>query len=97
MEFKVLSFFCTITDVIVLIESDWNLKEAGSDRERRHHPRINRIRLEFKEAWIDNGRGMATIVLIESDWNLKRRRPMNQRTVQKRINRIRLEFKDCNC
>ena len=55
---------------LVLIESDWNLKQKEKTLERRVKDRINRIRLEFKE-----GSAMeqekATIVLIESDWNLK--------------------------
>ena len=56
-------------------------------------PRINRIRLEFKE-----GSAMeqeeATSVLIESDWNLKQKSCNLCREKSGSINRIRLEFKD---
>ena len=34
----------------VLIESDWNLKQATNQKDR-WHSRINRIRLEFKEGY----------------------------------------------
>ena len=53
----------------VLIESDWNLK---SDRYsfRLYRPGINRIRLEFKDAYLKT-LPIFEGVLIESYWNLK--------------------------
>ena len=57
-------------DFMVLIESDWNLKEIFNPSTFTLSG-INRIRLEFK------GNGCVVsffvhIVLIESDWNLKK-------------------------
>ena len=55
-----------------LIESDWNLKKFGLAFASSSFG-INRIRFEFKGAFVDrpgNGRFHG---LIESDWNLKLR------------------------
>ena len=55
--------------MIVLIESDWNLKHAMMDIDIAAIS-INRLRLEFK---VTSGLTMKNehAVLIESDWNLK--------------------------
>ena len=53
---------------------------------------INRIRLEFKGAWV-NGQEHILTVLIESDWNLKLFQCDFFIGNRFRINRIRLEFK----
>ena len=56
---------------MVLIESDWNLKQATNQKDRWHSHSINRIRLEFKVFIAAKGHDSAIYVLIESDWNLK--------------------------
>ena len=69
MEFKVDKRFVFIDIFLVLIESDWNLKQKPSG----YHGSglcINRIRLEFKEQLEELSFEINT-VLIESDWNLK--------------------------
>ena len=55
--------------------------------------RINRIRLEFKEASQATGITYAVEVLIESDWNLKLFFIRYYTDSENSINRIRLEFK----
>ena len=78
--------------MVVLIESDWNLKDVSIRFFRNVVIGINRIRLEFKggnfsqlllNAW----------VLIESDWNLKIFEGAKDIVDEAGINRIRLEFK----
>ena len=55
----------------VLIESDWNLKQAWDSLKSKFESiRINRIRLEFK-VYYRKYFFLFLIVLIESDWNLK--------------------------
>ena len=48
LEFKGLTDIQSGTRCIVLIESDWNLKQINEEWANRHMS-INRIRLEFKE------------------------------------------------
>ena len=66
---------------LVLIESDWNLKQLHG----LHFPLfpgINRIRLEFK----DTCKQVAALfnqVLIESDWNLKRGQVYGKKAIEK--------------
>ena len=60
------------TELLVLIESDWNLKTERRKIILQRIVRINRIRLEFKVA-LANGRSLKRQVLIESDWNLKQK------------------------
>ena len=57
--------------VLVLIESDWNLKGQRRTDSCGCRTGINRIRLEFKGAYLDTEQMWETLVLIESDWNLK--------------------------
>ena len=56
--------------LIVLIESDWNLKHAVMLTTIIANVSINRIRLEFK-VYRDFFGLIMENVLIESDWNLK--------------------------
>ena len=78
---------------MVLIESDWNLKQVLISP--RHYKRIciNRIRLEFKVV-IERLMRSLSFVLIESDWNLKEPKAEEPIDEEESINRIRLEFKD---
>ena len=55
---------------LVLIESDWNLKDNFRTGFLFGEESINRIRLEFKVKSGSNTEKKAS-VLIESDWNLK--------------------------
>ena len=57
--------------VLVLIESDWNLKSIFDCCIRSFCRRINRIRLEFKVMYLPYNSIRLLLVLIESDWNLK--------------------------
>ena len=57
--------------LLVLIESDWNLKQAEYHDMTPRQMRINRIRLEFKDRQSGEGICRVVCVLIESDWNLK--------------------------
>ena len=56
--------------VLVLIESDWNLKYKDTASAFPTGKSINRIRLEFKGIRDRYAAGVVP-VLIESDWNLK--------------------------
>ena len=56
--------------LLVLIESDWNLKSSNPVMIKIGGHSINRIRLEFKGRMIV-GNPRIVPVLIESDWNLK--------------------------
>ena len=56
---------------MVLIESDWNLKQKALHCTSTQRVRINRIRLEFKVDELAKTYGCSRSVLIESDWNLK--------------------------
>ena len=78
--------------MIVLIESDWNLKIAALEQRLTIESGINRIRLEFK-AQKSAGAYSSGQVLIESDWNLKEHHGRMYLIQQSGINRIRLEFK----
>ena len=77
--------------MLVLIESDWNLKYPVLNL-FSIVVSINRIRLEFKVSSAISIR-RCTCVLIESDWNLKRVEMAVLAEIHERINRIRLEFK----
>ena len=55
---------------LVLIESDWNLKDYFKALAAELKKGINRIRLEFKGGKKPN-QPLTKAVLIESDWNLK--------------------------
>ena len=57
-------------DLLVLIESDWNLKLETMKKVTMEQYGINRIRLEFKVSFALSVR-LFNSVLIESDWNLK--------------------------
>ena len=50
LEFKVSSFIFFVTPIVVLIESDWNLKVDTPVFSEDGIKRINRIRLEFKDS-----------------------------------------------
>ena len=56
--------------VLVLIESDWNLKYKDTASAFPTGKSINRIRLEFKGVQ-KSMKTRQVEVLIESDWNLK--------------------------
>ena len=58
---------------LVLIESDWNLKEMQGKEDIHESYGINRIRLEFK-VFNATDSLLCNTVLIESDWNLKLQR-----------------------
>ena len=79
--------------VLVLIESDWNLKKKGDRITASLTFSINRIRLEFKAAPAVLSASANAVVLIESDWNLKTK-DSQVYLAAIGINRIRLEFKD---
>ena len=70
MEFKVDDDELYLAVLLVLIESDWNLKSAKA------HKAINRIKVliesdwNLKEDFLFHNENLAE-VLIESDWNLK--------------------------
>ena len=70
LEFKDIYALYAKDAVVVLIESDWNLKQVQPGRRQPVIFRINRIRLEFKGMRRTAGRNVNG-VLIESDWNLK--------------------------
>ena len=70
LEFKVVTHLKGVQGLVVLIESDWNLKQNNKEIADIVAERINRIRLEFK-GLTDIQSGTRCIVLIESDWNLK--------------------------
>ena len=57
--------------LLVLIESDWNLKGQILVFSNTGIHRINRIRLEFKVRGEITKANVTAAVLIESDWNLK--------------------------
>ena len=70
LEFKGRSCFTLLNAILVLIESDWNLKSVDTPFIKICLHSINRIRLEFKGGY--SGKcGRQGQVLIESDWNLK--------------------------
>ena len=77
---------------LVLIESDWNLKNDRVVGMQTWGTSINRIRLEFKGQYRAKGK-YPEAVLIESDWNLKSLYRRISSGMAIRINRIRLEFK----
>ena len=79
--------------LVVLIESDWNLKDERIWVQGEGAARINRIRLEFKEKYI--------IYPFHSVFGINRIRlefkVFNHASIklcEARINRIRLEFKE---
>ena len=75
----------------VLIESDWNLKDAAGTQQKPA-PSINRIRLEFKSHVSLKGIVLSCrINRIRLEF--KRRPNLRRVTGRPSINRIRLEFK----
>ena len=77
---------------MVLIESDWNLKERKRARIR------NRRKVLIESDWnlkdnVNLPISSVSCVLIESDWNLKGTVAIRSGRNRKGINRIRLEFK----
>ena len=81
LEFKAENETKKTSVFVVLIESDWNLKEPDPEDEMKKLTSINRIRLEFKDVLQILGQ-QSIAVLIESDWNLKiRRYVINRRCI----------------
>ena len=70
LEFKDPKQYTVGNRLVVLIESDWNLKIYNWIAYGFRFHCINRIRLEFKDRQ-EHGPPVAFYVLIESDWNLK--------------------------
>ena len=91
LEFKGMPPVALCFSAVVLIESDWNLKEL-TDKQRLFciYVLIESDWNLKNTYWLDGC--LYLVVLIESDWNLKMRRQYI-RTADARINRIRLEFK----
>ena len=81
-------------DVIVLIESDWNLKQTVNMAIRKKDTVLIESDWNLK-LYESNCFCNCEIVLIESDWNLKSELIHVLSTAILRINRIRLEFKVC--
>ena len=78
--------------IIVLIESDWNLKIHRQQAVLSIHTVLIESDWNLKEIQ-RNRNGYAICVLIESDWNLKTKFKDALNLVDCSINRIRLEFK----
>ena len=70
LEFKGKRLLPVWNVLLVLIESDWNLKVRLDSGRAGKRNGINRIRLEFK-ASREYHKHFSILVLIESDWNLK--------------------------
>ena len=78
--------------MLILIESQWNLKTAVPAVMKIFKSDINRITVEFKAAFFMIA-SVSVSILIESQWNLKGKKLQIDYHKYNHINRITVEFK----